>query len=150
MTALTAILSSYPAGVVAKVCDPRTGIAGEVQFLPTIAEVRHACELEMKPMRDEEERQRRRAESDRILNGEPEPREKRKSFAELAAMYPDIVGTKVKRPPTDAEKAAALAMLESRRDYLRSPLAPSPRLAATNLVNQAILDAMTDDEDGNR
>lgn len=82
-------------------------------------------------MRDEVERQRRRAESERILNELPEPRETRKTFAELAAMYPDIVGTKVKRPATEAEKAAALAQLESRRDYLRSPLEPSSRIAAS-------------------
>lgn len=33
---------------------------------------------------------------------------------------------------------------------LTAPLTPSPRLARSNLIRQGILDAMTDDEDGNR
>jgi len=44
--ALVAILTGYPEEIVLTVTDPRTGIAGRSQWLPTIAEVRSACEKE--------------------------------------------------------------------------------------------------------
>lgn len=43
-TAVAAVLSQYPADVVQRVTDPRTGIAGRSKFLPTVSEVREACE----------------------------------------------------------------------------------------------------------
>lgn len=144
VAALVTILCSYPEGVVLSVTDPRTGVPGDSKWLPTIADVRHACEIQMKPIRDEAERNRRRQESEHILQQQDADRSKRKTFAELAALYPDIVGTTVKRAPTEAEKAAALAGLEARRGYLQSPLAPSDRLSPSNKAHQRGLDATTD------
>lgn len=127
--AVQMVLSDYPASVVFRVTDPRLGISAKIKWLPSIAEIKEACEAEMKPLRDAEDRERRRAARDAEWPAEfEEPRAKRKTFAELSAMYPDIIGTKAKRPPTEEEKAAALAGLESRREYLRSPIAPSERI----------------------
>jgi hypothetical protein len=129
--ALAVVLERYPEGVVNHVTDPRTGIAGESKWLPTIADVRHACETAMKPIRDEEARAARRVESEATLQTADNDRSKRKTFAELAAMYPDIIGTKERRPATEGEKAKILADLQSRRAYFRSPLEPSDRIRQT-------------------
>jgi hypothetical protein len=48
--AIAAVLSDYPESVALRVTDPRTGIAGGVQWLPTAFEVREACEREMPPI----------------------------------------------------------------------------------------------------
>ena len=47
-TALAAILEGYPESVVRFVTDPRTGLPGRSNWLPTIAEARGACETAMK------------------------------------------------------------------------------------------------------
>jgi hypothetical protein len=41
--AVTAVLTSFPEHVVEYVTDPRTGIPSEVQWLPSVAEVKQAC-----------------------------------------------------------------------------------------------------------
>jgi hypothetical protein len=48
VTAVTLVLSEYPIGVLRRVSDPRTGIAGRLKFLPTVAEIKNACDAEMK------------------------------------------------------------------------------------------------------
>lgn len=62
LTAVAAMLASYPQAVVNRVTDPRTGIAGRQNFLPTVADVRHACEVEMAPIYDKRRRDRVRDE----------------------------------------------------------------------------------------
>ena len=49
VTAIAAVLERYPARVVEEVSDPRTGIAGRSNWLPTVAEVRTECERLMAP-----------------------------------------------------------------------------------------------------
>lgn len=44
VTAIAAVLSLYPVDVVQAVSDPRTGIAGRSNWLPTVAEVKAECE----------------------------------------------------------------------------------------------------------
>lgn len=48
---LGAVLSEYPAEVIDYVCDPRTGLARRLKFLPTIAEVAEACDQRMEYVR---------------------------------------------------------------------------------------------------
>jgi len=38
-------MSEYPPEVIDYVCDPRTGIARRLKFLPTIAEVASECDI---------------------------------------------------------------------------------------------------------
>lgn len=44
VAAAAAVLSEYPVEVVEYVCDPRTGIARHLKWLPTIAEIAEACD----------------------------------------------------------------------------------------------------------
>ncbi len=65
--AVAAILSCYPTQVVYRVTDPRSGLPGTSQWLPTAAEVKAACEREMQPARDLERRRCDRYHTARIL-----------------------------------------------------------------------------------
>jgi hypothetical protein len=67
--AVAAVLSTYPDAIALKVTDPRSGIASRSQWLPTVAEIRGACEKEMAPILAEEARRARRAEAERYLAG---------------------------------------------------------------------------------
>lgn len=45
---LALTLSDFPLGVLRRVCDPRTGITGKLKFAPSVAEVKEACQAEIK------------------------------------------------------------------------------------------------------
>jgi hypothetical protein len=59
VTGVAATLARYSEDVVWTVTDPRTGLPSRSNWLPTIAEVRAACEAEIAPQRRAEERQQR-------------------------------------------------------------------------------------------
>jgi hypothetical protein len=59
VAAISAMLAQYPDWIVIKVTDPMRGIPSEMDFLPTVKEVRDACEKLMTPFRQEQERQER-------------------------------------------------------------------------------------------
>ena len=46
--AIAATLAEYPREVVEHVTDPRTGLPAKLKFLPSVAEVREACEDQWK------------------------------------------------------------------------------------------------------
>jgi hypothetical protein len=69
----TAIFAHYPANVVERVCHPMHGAAGSSKWLPSLAELREACEREMKPIRDGERRERERDRTARVLAGHKAP-----------------------------------------------------------------------------
>jgi hypothetical protein len=48
--AVAATLTDFSRDVVDFITDPRTGIASQLKFLPSVAEVREACELEREKM----------------------------------------------------------------------------------------------------
>lgn len=81
VTAVGAVLSRYPEDVVRQVTDPVRGLPGRSKWLPTVSEVREACEALMRPRVEAEAR--------------------RKRFAETQALIEDKAG------PTDAERRAA-------------------------------------------
>lgn len=128
IAALAAILSSYPEAVVARVADPRTGVAGKSQFLPTVAEVRHCCEIEMKPIRDE-----MRREASRKFVEAPSERSHRKTYAELVEEYPDILGQSGPRRNITPSPAAIAHLEESlRAKFASAPLTVSDLLRTQN------------------
>jgi hypothetical protein len=64
--AVAAVLAHYDEAVITAVTDPVRGLPGSVKWLPNVAEVRAACEAQLKPERDYEER-KRRVEDERLL-----------------------------------------------------------------------------------
>lgn len=85
LRALTALLGSYPSDVVQAVVDPRSGLPSRLKWLPTIAEVKEACEREMAPIYREREFQKQREEMARML---PAPSSgERPSLDELRAKH---------------------------------------------------------------
>jgi len=66
------------------VTDPRTGLAGKSQWLPTVAEVRSACESEMAPARLKEAREAREAHTAYILAHPPLKKIAKARFDELS------------------------------------------------------------------
>jgi hypothetical protein len=67
--AIASVLSDYPESVALRVTDPRTGIAGRVQWLPTAFEVREACEREMPPIPAAQRRDAQRQITRQIIDG---------------------------------------------------------------------------------
>lgn len=51
MAAVVSLLAEYPNEIVDAVCEPKRGIATRCKFLPTIAGLSEALELEMEPHR---------------------------------------------------------------------------------------------------
>jgi hypothetical protein len=73
VASVAAILSSYPLEVAYRVTDPRTGLGGKSQWLPTVAEVRVACEAEMAPSRAQARRAAERAHTRNVVEGNYKP-----------------------------------------------------------------------------
>lgn len=90
--ALAALLGSYPTEVIHAVVDPRCGIPAQSQWLPTLAEVKAACEREMEPVYREREYQRRRSDLARALP--PPPSGDRPTIDQLKAQYGECWGIK--------------------------------------------------------
>lgn len=116
--AIAAVLSRYPAEVVVTVTDPRTGLPSRCQWLPTVKEVRDACEAEMEPVRAAERRewierqQEHRREEDRQLAAD---RARRPTLDELRAKYGPNWGLSSGTTRDEAEAAAQRRREEMQR-----------------------------------
>lgn len=83
--ALATVLSEYPEAVVLRVTDPRTGLPGRAQWLPTVAEVKQECERLMRA--DVLPRYLNAPDAARL----PAPKEDRKSVLDdLAEKHPEL------------------------------------------------------------
>jgi hypothetical protein len=105
LLALSAVLAEYPPDIVHRVTDPRTGLPTKQDWLPTVKEVRDACN-------ELAERQRRTAEA--TAQAERQIRERREWLAgkktrptaeELKAQYGENWG--LSSPPKAEEDARA-------------------------------------------
>lgn len=111
---VAAVLSDYPASVVQSVVDPRNGLPSACNWLPTIAEVKKACEARMEPIRRAEARER----AWKGLPAPGQPREERPTLEEIKEKLGENYGLKggplKKRDPelTDDEIKARLKHLE--------------------------------------
>ena len=82
-TGAVAVLSHYPVDIVRKITDPHSGLPGRLKWLPTIYEIREACEIENGAARRRDEQDARIkeqfAERDRLAA--MDPAERRREFA---------------------------------------------------------------------
>ena len=88
---VVSVLAEYPVDVIHAVCDPRYGIASKLKWLPTIAELKEACEIAMAPFYREAARQKRIA--DRAKHADI-PRLNRPTYEELIAKHGKNFGIK--------------------------------------------------------
>ena len=79
--AVAAVLSEYPAETIKFVTDPRTGIPSRVDWMPTVGEIKRACEEHYGPVPARAVRRRDRAapptqaHEPRLVTREPQARE---------------------------------------------------------------------------
>jgi len=115
--AVTAVLSDFPRDVIDYVIDPRTGILGTLKFLPTVAEIKEACEYAHNRILQQQERERRTqkqlADRDADRIDDPDRAARRKIIADAWLNRADpraqeLSGQKPKKPPTQQEIDALL------------------------------------------
>jgi len=116
--AMMLVLSDYPRSVIDHVIDPRTGILGVSKFLPSVSEIKEACENAFRRICQDDERERRIVKqlADRdsdYLSDNPARAARRKAFADawlnrVDAQAQELSGTKPKVPLTEDEKRALL------------------------------------------
>jgi hypothetical protein len=87
--ALAAVLSCHPQPVVYRVTDPRSGLTGRSQWLPTAAEVKAACEAEMTPLREAVQR-RAVTERNRIIFTSGPGHDRRAAMERLRSEFPGM------------------------------------------------------------
>ncbi len=140
LMALSAILAEYPTDIVYRVTDPRSGLPSRSTWLPTVKEVRDACDdLAARQRRFEEAAHRERAQLAARAR-EAVAAKVKPTLEELQAKYGPNWGLKDGGADTEAQKAARRSMLAdaNRRSFVAecesagfSPDSPiSPSLAA--------------------
>jgi hypothetical protein len=87
--AVIAVLNDYPDAVIRAVCDPRKGMPSRLKWLPTIAEVKAACEEQMEPVYRRQHQARLDAERRTMLAAPPA---ERMSAEDMRARYGDDYG----------------------------------------------------------
>jgi hypothetical protein len=153
LTAATAILASYPEIVADRVCDPllRSSLPSKSKFLPSIAEIRTACETEMVWHDAVERRERERRHTAEVLA--PAPPATDESRKRVRALADDVIAElnakgearKIDfRPPrSPGEAEAARRHFEARlpelaAEYAATPLKLGPSLCQANRSVEAI------------
>ena len=100
------MLATYPEIVVERVCDPVRGLPAKSKFLPAIAEIRAACEIEMVWHDAVERRARDRRHNAQVLA--PPPPITPDGRARVRAMADALRVELEARPPAEAEAARAM------------------------------------------
>jgi hypothetical protein len=131
ITAMASVLECYPEDVVRRVTAPRTGITGRSKFLPSVAEVRQACEDEIEWARKVERRQKML--SDHVAQLEA-PKSERPSIEDIKAKLGPDYG--IER--TGAIKSKAGKTLEELKAEMHTwDLTPSDELIANIAEKEA-------------
>lgn len=112
--AVSAVLGMYPKNVVVAVVDPRCGLPARLKWLPTVAEVKESCEVEMRPIYRQREWDR---QSEERRNRISSTTHERPSFNELKDRYGPNWGLKTtddlwKPPPLEKMCADAGVTVE--------------------------------------
>lgn len=112
MAAITAVLARYPEQVVTEVTHPATGLPAKKSWLPTVKEVRDACDEINLPILENEARQNGIAEQLAARQSEDAERERRPTVAELKAKYGENWGmTSLDQPKKAPMQAPTIEQL---------------------------------------
>ena len=112
MAGVAGVLASYPEAIARQVCDPRSGLPAHSKWLPSIAEVREACDRAMAPLLAADRRAAESAKTRSILEVSTVPIERRKALSDDLR---DSYGTTShKRKLTELEGEAELARIAAR------------------------------------
>lgn len=135
--AIIAVLCDYPENVVRVVTNPARGLPATLKWLPSIAEVRDACELEMEPILRERQRHATRLAQQRERLAPPEVTQEGRERA--VARWNAMKGALVAEGEKTAEqlKAEAKARLYSLEVGNRPPLVASDALRAKLIADRA-------------
>ena len=135
LTAATAILASYPEVVADRVCDPlrRDSLPSKNKFLPAIAEIRAACEVEMVWCDTVERRERERRHTADVLAPAPPATAESRARVRQAAdeLIADFKGANPKsidfsKPRSPGEAEVARRHFEARLPELAAEYAARP------------------------
>lgn len=124
VAAITAILARYPEEIITVVTHPATGLPSKKGWLPTVKEVRDACEHEIEPIREHEARLKLIKEQlemrERMERGE------RPTMAQLKERYGENWGIGEPEKPIE-RKAQAPTIEQLRHHYQHYNLAFKPK-----------------------
>lgn len=124
MAAITAVLSRYPEEVMTAVTHPVTGLPSKKGWLPTVREVREACEDAWEPIREHELRLKRMKEQ--FEAREREDRGEKPTLEQLQAKYGKDWGIKAAERPIktpDDQKAETAAALDRQQKQVEAEYA---------------------------
>jgi hypothetical protein len=125
VTAIAATLARYPDQVIYDVTDPRTGIPSKISWMPTIKDVREACDRAYAPIQQQVERERRIAEQ--LAAREAEENKPRPTLEQLQAKYGKDWGLMTKEPRSDLPAYKAPTKEELAAHYREYGLAFQPK-----------------------
>lgn len=124
VTAIAATLARYPDQIIYDVTDPRSGIPAQLTWMPTIKDVRDACERAYEPIRQQvlyEKRIAEQMEERREAENRPRP-----TLEQLQEKYGRDWGLKdLTRPEKPWEPAPTKSQLE--KHYSQYGLAFRPK-----------------------
>jgi hypothetical protein len=139
--AVAAVLAEYPPDIVQRVTDPRSGLPSKLQWLPSVKEVRDACEELDNRRRYQEQRAHQQAEQIAELKRLDAMRQTRPTLAEMKAKYGENWGISGEDKTQEVERDRRRSELQQRanqeifaRECEAAGLPPdspvSPQLAA--------------------
>jgi hypothetical protein len=147
----TAMLANYSEAIVRKVCDPLRGLPSTNQWLPSIAEIRTACETEMVWYHAVERRERvrdetlaRRDDSRKAPVGSPEHVRVVEGFKSLRAVLGEpaikerpATMLDARHAPTPEIRERAIAFHEAKLEALKAEYSARPPVISPELVKSS-------------
>lgn len=127
MAAVTAVLARYPKEVITAVTHPVTGIVVEIKWLPSVMEVREACERSMRPIRNALEHERLIAAQFEERRREDEAKAHRPTREELEAKYGKDWGLTSLSPQKEAVRVSAPPVDQLRHHYQHYDMGFKPK-----------------------
>lgn len=106
VTAVAATLARYPDHVIYEVTNPMTGLPVHLTFMPSIKDVRDACEKEMEPVYRRQREEKFIADLKESRKQDEVARENRPTVEELKAKYGENWGMKSLDEPAQKPKPA--------------------------------------------